>query len=71
VFQSADFWWALAGLLIIGPLNLSVSFYLAFRIALTAQSIGTEDRSRIRKALWSRMRQQPLSFIWPQRTERP
>jgi site-specific recombinase len=70
VFQSPDFWWALAGLAVVGPLNLGVSFYLAFRIALAAQSVNTRDRSRIRQALWSRVRERPLSFLWPYRADR-
>lgn len=69
VFHSPDFWWAIAGLAVVGPLNLGVSFYLAFRIALAAQSVNTRDRSRIRQALWSRVRQHPLSFIWPTRSK--
>lgn len=70
VFHSSEFWWAVAGLAVVGPLNLGVSFYLAFRIALAAQSISTRDRSRIRQSLWQRVRERPLSFIWPIRTER-
>ncbi len=69
VFHSADFWWALAGLAVVGPLNLSVSFYLAFRIALAAQSISTRDRTRIRQALWIRVRERPLTFLWPIRSK--
>ncbi|MDD0812449.1 site-specific recombinase [Curvibacter sp. RS43] len=62
---SADFWWAVAGLMAIGPLNLAVSFYLAFRLALRAQSVGGLERQRIRQAIWTRLRQAPASFFMP------
>lgn len=59
------FIWALAGLAVIGPLNLGVSFYLAFRVALTSQSVSVGNRSRIRRAIVQRIRSQPLSFLIP------
>lgn len=59
------FAWALAGLLVIGPLNLGVSFYLAFRVALTSQNVSVTNRGRIRQALAQRIRAQPLSFLRP------
>jgi len=62
---SADFWWAVAGLLAIGPLNLAVSFYLAFRLALKAQNVSGVERQRIRQAIWARWREAPGSFFWP------
>jgi site-specific recombinase len=55
----------LAGLAVIGPLNLGVSFYLAFRVALTSQSVSVGNRSRIRRAIAQRIRSQPLSFLKP------
>jgi site-specific recombinase len=61
------FWWAVGGLLVIGPLNLAVSFYLAFRLALAAHTVTGVDRRRIRQALWRRLRQAPLSFLLPPR----
>jgi site-specific recombinase len=36
-------------------------------VALRARSVPEADRSVIRSALWQRLRQQPLSFIWPSR----
>lgn len=59
------FAWALAGLAVIGPLNLGVSFYLAFRVALAAQSVSGVDRGRIRQAIAQRIRSHPLSFLLP------
>jgi site-specific recombinase len=64
----AGFWWAVAGVLVIGPLNLFVSFYLAFRLALKAQNISDVNRSLIHLALRRRLRSHPLGFFLPPRT---
>jgi site-specific recombinase len=68
VLHEPAFWWAVAGVLIIGPLNLAVSFYLAFRLALKATGLGGDHRQRIAAALRLRVRRAPLSFLWPPRT---
>ena len=65
--QTAEFWWAVAGVLVVGPLNLGVSFYLAFRLALVAQDVHAQHRGRIAQALRARIRHMPLSFVWPTR----
>lgn len=65
--QTPDFWWAVAGVLVVGPLNLAVSFYLAFRLALVAQDVHAQHRGRIARALRARIRHAPLSFLWPSR----
>ena len=59
------FWLAVAGIAVVGPINLAVSFYLAFRLALKAQAINNVNRERIRAALWLRWRNAPLSFLLP------
>lgn len=61
------FWLALAGVVVVGPINLGVSFYLAFRLALKAQAISNVNRERIGAALRSRWRHAPLSFLLPPR----
>jgi len=48
-------------------LNVSVSFYLAFSLALRAQSVSGVDRSRIYAAIRARLRTAPLSFFMPDR----
>ncbi|MDO9147342.1 MAG: site-specific recombinase [Hydrogenophaga sp.] len=63
-------WWAVASIALVGPINLAVSFYLAFRLALRAQSISEVNRQRIRAALWRRIRSAPLSFLLPPRRPR-
>lgn len=59
------FWWCVAGIAVTGVLNLSVSFFLAFRVALRSRGIRLNDRSRIYRALRSRLWREPLSFVWP------
>lgn len=67
VFDLPAFWWALAGVALIGPINLGVSFYLAFRLALQAQAISTTNRQLIAAAIRRRLRSAPLSFLLPPR----
>ncbi len=59
------FWAAAAGVLVVGPINLGVSFYLAFRLALKAQNVGSVDRKRIRATILRRIQRHPLSFLLP------
>ncbi|RZL65904.1 MAG: recombinase [Variovorax sp.] len=58
-------WWAAAAIPLIGALNVSVSFYFAFRLALRAHSVSVADRARIRSAIWARWRSRPASFFVP------
>jgi site-specific recombinase len=66
VHQSA-FWWCLAAIALTGALNLSVSFYLAFKVALRSRGIQVEDRARLSRAIWRRLWTQPRSFFFPPR----
>ena len=58
-------WWCVAAIPLVALLNLAVSFYCAFRVALAAQRLGGLDRARIRQAIWQRIRSAPLSFLRP------
>lgn len=71
VLREGAFWWAVAGIVVVGPLNLAVSFYLAFRLALKAQNVSDLNRRQIRQAIWRRVRAAPLSFLWPPRDAPP
>jgi site-specific recombinase len=62
---SSGFWLAVAGVVLVGPINLGVSFYLAFRLALRAQAISDVNRQRIAAAIRGRIRHAPLSFLRP------
>ncbi|MDD2881198.1 MAG: site-specific recombinase [Rhodoferax sp.] len=65
IFHMSAFWWAVASIVFIGVLNLGVSFYLAFRLALRAHNVSGVDRKRIRLAIKDRIRQRLGSFFWP------
>ncbi len=65
MLREAAFWWCVAALPLIGALNLLVSFYMAFRLALQAHSVTGVDRARISAAIFERWRTRPLSFFWP------
>ena len=67
VLRNPALWWALASLPFIGALNVGVSFYLAFRVALQAHSVSGLGRVRITRAVLERLRQAPMSFLWPAR----
>lgn len=65
VLREPALWWAVAAIPVIGAMNLGVSFYLAFRLALQAHNVSGIDRARIRSAIWSRARNAPRSFFVP------
>ena len=65
VFLESAFWAAMLATLLVGPVNLAVSFYLAFRLALKSQGVSEVDRRRIHAAIRHRLRKAPLSFLWP------
>jgi site-specific recombinase len=69
VLREPAFWWAVAGVVVVGPLNLAVSFYLAFHLALRAQATSHSHRSRIYRAIRHRLRHSPMSFVLPPRPE--
>ncbi len=58
-------WWCIAAIPLTGLLNLAVSFYLAFKVALRSRGVRVDDRARIRRAVLRRLRQQPMSFLRP------
>ena len=65
VLQQPAFWWCAAAIPLIGAANLGVSFYLAFRLALSAHNVGGVDAARIGRAVRSRWRTRPLDFFLP------
>ena len=65
VFLLPVFWLCVAGLVFTGLLNVGVSFYLAFRLALRAHNVSGVDRSRIGRAIRARARTNLSSFFWP------
>ncbi len=67
VVEHSAFWWCVAGIVVTGVLNLAVSFFLAFRVAMGSRGIRLADRSRIRRAILRRLVTQPMSFVLPPR----
>ncbi|MGZ5240090.1 MAG: site-specific recombinase [Caldimonas sp.] len=65
VVATAPFWWCVGGIAATGALNLAVSFYLAFRVALRSRGIRLADESRIQRAIRRRLVHAPLSFLLP------
>ena len=59
------FWWCVAGIAAIGVLNVTVSFFLAFKVALRSRGVRVQDRSRIYRAIRVRALQRPMSFLRP------
>ena len=68
ILRQPIFWSCVMGLVVTSVLNVGVSFYLAFRLALRAHNVSGVDRSRINAAIWARARGAPLSFFWPVKT---
>lgn len=65
------FWWSVLGIALTGLLNVSISFWLAFKVALRSRGVQLGERSRIAAALRRRLRQQPMSFLWPPKPADP
>jgi site-specific recombinase len=66
IFHQSDFWWCVLGLAFTGVLNVGVSFYLAFQLALRAHNVVGVQRDHIDAALRHRLRTALRSFFWPQ-----
>jgi len=71
LLREPAFWWCAAAIPVTAVLNLTVSFVLAFRVALRSRGIRLADRSRIYRAVRARLWRAPLSFVLPPRTAAP
>ena len=58
---------SVAGLAATGVLNVTVSFWLAFKVALRSRGVRVGDRSRIGASLRQRLLRRPLGFLFPPR----
>jgi site-specific recombinase len=65
LFQDPAFWWCVAGITVTGVLNLTVSFGLAFTVALRSRGVRLKEREQITTAIRRRLFSHPLSFLWP------
>jgi site-specific recombinase len=70
LLATAAFWWCVAGIAATGVLNLTVSFALAFTVALRSRGVRVNERARIGAALWRRLSTQPGSFLRPPKSWR-
>ncbi len=68
VLLTWPFWNAMIGILVIGALNLSVSFALAFTLALSAQKIRRPQRRALLFSFLERIAKSPLQLFLPQGT---
>lgn len=59
------FWRAVAGLAMIGFLNVGVSFAMALWVAIKARGVNTPQRRAIRQAVFARLRKHPMTFFLP------
>ncbi len=64
-----EFWWCVAGIVLTGALNVGVSFWLAFKVALRARGLRVQDRARITMAIRQRLWHAPMSFLVPPRAQ--
>jgi site-specific recombinase len=69
VLMTAPFWLGIAGLVLIGALNVGVSFALALRLAMKAVDISPSDRAHVYRAIRQRLFSRPLEFLWPPRDQ--
>jgi site-specific recombinase len=69
ILATAPFWLAIAGLALIGALNVGVSFGLALRLAMRAVDISPTDRAHVYSAIRQRLFSRPMEFVWPPRDE--
>lgn len=65
IFKMEDFWLAVAGIALIGCLNIGVSFGLALFTAIKSRNIKSIQRGSIYRALWNRFKKKPFSFFYP------
>lgn len=65
VAATSAFWLAVAGIALIGVLNVGVSFALALQVAIGARETSGASRGEIYRAILRRMRREPASFLFP------
>ncbi len=65
VMSTSAFWLAVAGIVLIGVLNVGVSFALALQVAIGARESSGASRGAIYRAIRRRMLREPASFLFP------
>ncbi len=67
VMATWAFWSCVLCIAGIGMLNVGVSFFCAFKVAMRSRSVRLADRKRVYAAIRARLRRKPLSFLVPPR----
>jgi site-specific recombinase len=67
VMTTWAFWSCVICIAGIGVLNVGVSFFCAFKVALRSRGIRLADRRRVNAAIRARLWREPLSFLIPPR----
>jgi site-specific recombinase len=67
VALTAPFWLAVAGIAVIGALNVGVSFAFALNVAIGARESPGVGRGAIYRAIAGRMASDPRSFLFPKK----
>lgn len=67
VLHDSALWLAVAGVAIMGVLNVGISFALAFHMALRSRPLKGGDRKQIHRAIWRTVLRNPLVLLFPPR----
>lgn len=70
VIETAAFWLAILGVLAMGALNIGVSFYLAFAMALASSRVSVADRWLLRRRVIRELARRPLQILLPPKNPR-
>ncbi|PTT75806.1 recombinase, partial [Pelomonas sp. HMWF004] len=65
VMATWAFWSCVLCIALVGVLNVGVSFFCAFKVALRSRGVRLSDRQRVYAAIRTRLRREPLSFLVP------
>jgi site-specific recombinase len=65
-----ELWWAVAEVGSMAILNVTVSFALAFYMAVKSRDLRRNAVRSLRGAIWQRVRRHPLELVWPAKTSR-
>jgi site-specific recombinase len=65
VMATWAFWSCVLCIAGIGLLNVGVSFFCAFKVAMRSRGVRLADRRRVYAAIRQRLRREPLSFLLP------
>ncbi len=68
-FSSLQTWLAVAGIVSMGIINVTVAFSLALLLAIKARHIQAPKRKLIYTAVLRKLYTNPLEFIWPQKRQ--